>query len=117
MHHACMHAMHHTSYSSTDCVIDLLQICATALHAPDKRTSPLYDGKSHSSNSCVNSLVRVCAAVKLSWESLLGMKIKHLKALLLDRGLQCRECVEKGDFVAFLSRQLNLGATGHEAEL
>jgi hypothetical protein len=115
-----MHAMHDASYSNTDCVIDLdlLQICATPLHTPDKCSSPpLYQGEPHSVNRCVISLVRVCAAVKLSWESLLGMKIKHLKALLLDRGLQCRECVEKGDFVAFLSRQLNLGATGHEAEL
>ena len=57
------------------------------------------------------------AAVELSWESLLGMKMKHLKALLLDKGLHCRECVEKGDFVTFLSTQLGLAASGHGGEL
>ena len=57
------------------------------------------------------------AAVELSWESLLGMQVKHLKALLLDKGLSCRECVEKGDFVSFLSAQLGLSASGHGGEL
>ena len=57
------------------------------------------------------------AAANLSWESLLGMKVKHLKALLVDRGLQCLECVEKADFVSFLSAQLGLAASGHSGEL
>lgn len=58
-----------------------------------------------------------CAAVELTWDSLLGMKIKHLKALLLDRGLKCRDCVERGDFVSFLSTQLGLAASSHSADL
>lgn len=45
------------------------------------------------------------------------MKIKHLKALLLDNGLQCRECVEKGDFVSFLSARLGLAASDHGTDL
>lgn len=55
--------------------------------------------------------------VKLSRDSLLRMKVKHLKALLVDKGLSCRECLEKNDFVSFLTAKLNLAASGHGTEL
>lgn len=58
-----------------------------------------------------------CAEVKLSRDSLLRMKVKHLKALLVDKGLSCRDCLEKNDFVSFLTAKLNLVASGHGTEL
>jgi len=42
-------------------------------------------------------------AVKLSPETEFGrLRVGQLKELLRDRGVACRECIEKGDFVAKL---------------
>jgi hypothetical protein len=58
------------------------------------------------------------AAVDLTdTNALARLKVKHLKAILADKGLDCRECVEKADYVSFLSSHIAASHSGAHSEL
>ena len=69
----------------------------------------LADGTMHSEAAGNTASLRsssVYAGVKLDEDSLARLRVGQLKDLLTDRGLTCRSCVERSDYLQFVRDHL-----------
>ena len=54
----------------------------------------------------------LCAVIKLDASTdLSSMKVSQLKQILQDRGMSCRECIEKQDFIKQVKLLISPGKT------